>query len=160
MPTYSINIQLAGVEEISIGGTLTIDSVNSLIINAGSYANQTVTYVQNNSPTSSDVYYQINDQSFSVVESNTLSITPDLSCSASGSTSIAYTLYGAPSFVLIDSTSGTLTISAPSVNSDTEFDFYVASTVSGVSSPVQKLVKLTVTNCSVQNCQKCSTSTV
>ena len=44
VPTYSINIQLAGVEEISIGGTLTIDSVNSLIINAGSYANQTVTY--------------------------------------------------------------------------------------------------------------------
>ena len=70
------------------------------------------------------------------------------------------TLYGAPSFVLIDSTSGTLTVSAPSVDSDTEYNFYVTSTVSGVSSPVQKLVKLTVTNCSVQNCQKCSTSTV
>ena len=159
-PTYSIYALLAGVEEVSTGGTMTIGSVNSLIINSGSYTNQTVTYVQNSSPTSSDVYYQINAQSFSVVESSTLSITPDLSWSASGSTSIAYTLYGAPSFVLIDSTSGTLTVSAPSVNSDTEYDFYVTSTVSGVSSPVQKLVKLTVTNCSVQNCLKCSTSTV
>ena len=70
------------------------------------------------------------------------------------------TLYGAPSFVLIDSTLGTLTVSAPSIDLDTKYDFYVISKVSGVSSTVQKLIKLTVTNCSVQNCQKWYTSTV
>ena len=40
----------------------------------------------------SDMYYQIVTQSLSVVESNTVSITADLSCSFSGVTSIAYTV--------------------------------------------------------------------
>ena len=41
---------------------------------------------------------------------------------------------------------------------DTEFDFYAVSTVTGASNPVQKLVKLTVANCLVSNCQVCSSS--
>ena len=40
----------------------------------------------------SDMYYQIVTQSLSVVESNTVSITADLPCSFSGSTSIIYTV--------------------------------------------------------------------
>ena len=38
------------------------------------------------------MYYEIATQSFSVVESNTLSVYPDLSCSFSGSTAISYTI--------------------------------------------------------------------
>ena len=40
----------------------------------------------------SDIFYQIVTQSLSVVESNTVSITADLSCSFSGSTPITYTV--------------------------------------------------------------------
>ena len=121
----------------------------------GTYANMSATYVSGIS-TSSDVYYQIVTQSISVVEDNTVAITPDLSCSFSGSTSIAYSTsnYGSsavPSWVSIDSDTGVLAISAPSVDADTEFDFYVSSSVSGLSSPVMKLIKLTLANCQVQN---------
>ena len=44
------------------------------------------------------------------------------------------------------------------MNVDTEFNFYAISTVSGASNPVQKLIKLTVANCLVLNCQVCSSS--
>ena len=40
----------------------------------------------------SDVYYQVQAQPLSVIELNTLSIIPNLSCSFSGATSITYTL--------------------------------------------------------------------
>ena len=44
---------------------------------------------------------------------------------------------------------------------DTEYDFYIYSAVSGVSSPVQKLIKLIITNCSAKNWKKCiNTSTL
>ena len=56
-----------------------------------------------------------------------------------------------PSWVAINSTTGILTITAPSVSADTEFDFDATSSIYGVSSPVQKLIKLTVINCQVQN---------
>ena len=66
----------------------------------------------------------------------------------------------APSWVVIDSTSGVLNITAPDVTSDIEYDFYINAAISGVSSPVQKLIKLTILNWSVSNWQKClSTST-
>ena len=81
----------------------------------------------------------------------------------SGSTSIAYSTSNycssvVPSWVSIDSSTGVLTIAAPSVDADTEFDFYVSSSISGLSSSVMKLIKLTIANCQVQNWQKCSSS--
>ena len=59
-----------------------------------------------------------------------------------------------PSWVSINLSTGVLTITAsPNVSSNTEFDFYVTSTISGVASPVNKLIKLTVTDDPPQNSQ-------
>ena len=110
----------------------------------------------------SDVNYLTDDQSISTAESFTSIITPDLPCSISGSTSISFSignyLKPAPSWVSIGSTSGALTIIAPEVALDTEFDFYINSDVSGVSSPIHKLIKLTILNCISSNCQRCVNS--
>ena len=121
------------------------------------------------SSTTSDAYLQTEAQTLSVSESTTTTHTPNLSCSFSGSTSIVYSLSsysGAiiPSFVSIDSATGVLTIAAPSVSSSTTYSFYIDSTVSGVLSPVHKIINLTVNkntannlqNCTSSNCQKCS----
>ena len=108
----------------------------------------------------SDAYLQTNTQAFSVIESTNNTQTPNLSCSFSGSTPITFSLSsyngGAiPSFASINSTTGVLTIAAPSVSSSTTYSFYIDSTVSGMSSPVQKIINLTVQKCTVGNCQKC-----
>ena len=63
-----------------------------------------------------------------------------------------------PSWITINSLTGVLTITAPNVSADTEFYFYATSSITGVSNPVQKLIKLTVVNCQVQNWDKCSMS--
>ena len=60
-----------------------------------------------------------------------------------------------PSWVAIDSSSGILNINAPEVSLDTEHDFYINSAVSGVSSPVQKLIKLMIINCTAKNWKRC-----
>ena len=60
-----------------------------------------------------------------------------------------------PSWVAIDSGSGVLSINASEVSLDTEFDFYINSAVSGASSPIQKLIKLVITNCTANNWKKC-----
>ena len=115
------------------------------------------------SSSSSDAYIQIATQGLSVSESTNSTQTPNLSCSFSGSTSIIYNLSsynGAiiPSFVSIDSATGVLTIAAPSVSSSTSYSFYITSTISGMSSPVQKIINLTIKKCTASNCQICSVS--
>ena len=113
------------------------------------------------SSTTSDAYIQTDAQAFSVSESTTSTQVPNLSCSLSGATSIVYSLSSyngaiVPSFVSIDSTTGVLTIAAPSVSSSTTYSFYIISTISGVSSPVQKVINLTVNKCTAGNCQICT----
>ena len=60
-----------------------------------------------------------------------------------------------PSWIAVDSVSGILSINSPEVSLDTEYDFYINSAVSGVSSPIQKLIKLFITNCAAKNWKKC-----
>ena len=115
------------------------------------------------SSTPSDAYIQISSQALSVSESTTITQIPNLSCSFSGSTSITYSLSsynGAiiPSFVSIDSATGVLTIAAPSVSSSTNYSFYITSTISGMSNPVQKVINLTIKKCTVSNCLICLVS--
>ena len=64
------------------------------------------------------------------------------------------------SWVQINTSTGQLTIQAPSVTSDLNFNFYIVSSVSGTSISVQKLINLTVTKCQVKNWQICSSSNV
>ena len=65
-----------------------------------------------------------------------------------------------PSWVQINPSTGQISIIATDVNSDSDFFFYVVSSVSGTSISAQKLIKLTVTNCQVQNWHICSSSNV
>ena len=115
------------------------------------------------SSVTSDVYLQIVTQAFSVSESTISTQTPNLPCSFSGSTPIVYSLssYGGeviPLFVSIDSTTGVLSIEAPSVSNSVDYSFYIVSTVSGLSSLVNNVIKLTVKKCTASNCQTCSVS--
>ena len=71
--------------------------------------------------------------------------------SGSGSTNVQY-------WVNINSTTGVLAITAPSVSANTDYYFYVTSSIANISNPVQKLIKLTVINCQVQNWEKWSNS--
>ena len=87
-------------------------------------------------------------------------ILPDLPCSIIGFSSISFSTANymastVPSWVAIDSVSGILSINAPEVSLDTEYDFYINSAVSGASSPIQKLIKLIITNCAAKNWKIC-----
>ena len=113
-------------------------------------------YSQPDPPLTTDVYHQVLTQSFSVVELNSVTVAPDLTCSFSGGTTILYTAGNfyppkASSYVSIDLTSGILTVKAPSVESDTEIYFYVSSVEIGSSVLSRKLIKLTINNCQVEN---------
>ena len=108
-----------------------------------------------------NAFPQTDTQAFSVSESTTSTQTPNLSCSLSVSTSITFSLssYNSaiiPSFMTIDSATGVLTIAAPSVSSSATYSFYITSTISGMSSPVQKVINLTIKKCTVNNCQICT----
>ena len=148
-----------GTEEITLDSGQVIGSITLQIVSASAYTNITVSYTLDSSYTS-DVNYQTDDLSCSVLEGIISQYSPYLPCSISGSTSISFSIssYGtsnAPTWVSINSLTGTLSITAPEVNSDTEYYFYISSDVSGVSTPVQKLIKLTILNWALSNCQKC-----
>ena len=154
---YTLTALSAGSYDIVPLSGITIGSAGSSAVTSATYTNITLTYVEGTSVTS-DIYYQTINQSFSVNETNVASFTPDLSCSFSGWTLINYTISNyessiAPSWFTIDSILGTVTMKNPSVDSDQEFDFYVNSMNSGLSSPVQKLIKVTIVNWKVDNCK-------
>ena len=145
--SWTMDALLSGTDDItSDTGTMTAGS--SISVTSGSYVNQTVTYVAGTT-TTTDVYYQISQQTFTLNPSTNSLLTPDMTCSFSGSTSISYSLsdYGGvtrPSWVSVDSTSGSLTVATPNLSTSASYSFYLTSTVSGVSSNIQKLVTLSV----------------
>ena len=94
----------------------------------------------------------------SLFSSNYLEITPNLTCSSSGSTSIVYSIVNynganVPLWVQIVASSGLLKINAPVVSTDTQYSFYVNSVVSG--NTIQKVITINVINCVVSNWQSC-----
>ena len=152
----------SGTDDITSETGLTIASATTLAMTSPSYSTMAVTY---NQVSYIEVYYQTSDQSLSLIENNNLIVTPDLTCSPSGVTSIAYSLgsyNGAtvPSWVSINSSSGQLTVTAPYVDSDTEYDFYINSSITGVSTVYQKIIKLTVKNWKVTMWLKCKSTDV
>ena len=105
----------------------------------------------------SDSYFQVNAQTYSVCESTTSTQTPNIPCSFSGNTLITYSLSSykgsiVPSFVSIDSTTGVLTITAPCVTSSADYSFSILSVVSGATGPAQTVIKLSVQNCTAGSC--------
>ena len=64
----------------------------------------------------------------------------------------------APAWVAIDSSTGMLNVTAPTVSTDTEFDFYIDSNIAGVSQPIKKLIKITILDCKESNWSKCNST--
>ena len=148
--TWTMNALAVGIEEIvgesgQIIGTASIQSVFSQ-----SYTLQSITFVLVTSYTS-DVNYLTKDQSFTVLGGTTSKLNPDLPCSLSGSTSISYSLTNylgvtVPTWITVNSSSGELTVVALQTSTNKEYYFYLSSLISGISQPIQKLIKITVTS--------------
>ena len=152
---------ISGADDILPDSGQTIGTTSSLTISTPSpmYTLATVNYILSTSSTS-DVIYQTDNQSPSVLENLSTQVIPDLTCSISGSTSITFSLSNyisssVPVWITINSSTGALQVNAPEVSSDSEYKFYIVSTVSGMPTSSQKLIKLTVMNWNALNCQKC-----
>ena len=109
----------------------------------------------------SDVNFLTYDLSLNVIESTITQFTPGLSWSISGSTTIIYGITNymsstAPTWVTINPSTGVLDIISPAVTIDTEHYFYINSAISGVSAPVQKLIRITVLNWTPSYWHTCS----
>ena len=153
--SLTIDLISAGTDDISSDSNVSVSAIFNFAVTSASYTNITVTYVSGTIYTS-DVQVQSDDQYMSLNSNSSYLITPNLTWSPSGSISITYSIgnynsIAAPSWVSINSSTGELTILTPSLTSDTEFDFYFVSTVSGVADPIQKAIKLTVLNWLAQN---------
>ena len=153
--TWTMDLLSSGTEDIVADSGQTIGAVTTKTVSATAYTNLTITYVAGTSYTF-DVNYLTADQTVNVLENSSTQILPDLPCSISGSTSISFSTANymtstVPSWVAIDSVSGILSINAPEVSLDTEYDFYINSAVSGVSCPIKKLIKLIINSCADKN---------
>ena len=92
---------------------------------------------------------------------------PDLTCSTTGITSITYSLASyngnvIPAWITINSSTGQLSITTPSPSTNTDYSFYISSTISGVSSAVNKLMTISISGCTTSNwliCQPTDVST-
>ena len=61
----------------------------------------------------------------------------------------------APAWVSVNSITGQLTITSPSVLADTTVSFYINSVISGDRGTIQKIVTVNLLDCIVANCQEC-----
>ena len=98
-----------------------------------------------------------------MVENTYREVTPSLSWSINNVTSISFSVaeYNGNeilTWVVIDSTSGLLKVSAPSVPANSTFYFSINSSVNGVSNPFQNLVTVQVSKWTVQDWERCKSS--
>ena len=98
-----------------------------------------------------------------MVENTYREVTPSLSWSIDNVTSISFSVaeYNGNemlAWVVIDSTSGLLKVSAPSVPANSTFYFNINSSVNGVSNPFQNLVTVQVSKWTVQDWERCKYS--
>ena len=63
-----------------------------------------------------------------------------------------------PAWVAINSSTGMLNVTAPTVPADTNFYFYIDSNAAGVSKPIKKLIKITILDCKASNWSKCNST--
>ena len=155
----------SGSYDITSTSGISFSSSTSQSVTTTSYTNQTVTYqLISGSSYISDAKFLVSSQSFlTIIENTYIELSPDLTCSTLGSTSITYSIENyngetAPSWVVINSTSGVLKVTAPSVSSASTYSFYASSFVSGATGQVQKVITLQVNKWTVQNCKTWSSS--
>ena len=158
---WTMNLLSTGTDDIVSDSGQTIGSVSNPTISSSAFSNQSVTYVAGTSYVS-DVYYQVNSQTYTYNKNVNVDVTPDLPCAPSGTPTIAYSLSAyngntVPSWLSIGSSTGLLSIATPNLSSDTSYSFYISSLVTGLASSVNKIVTVSVfTTCSVTNCLTCS----
>ena len=158
--TLVMNALASGTDNIVSETGVTIASSVTETVTTTSYTDQPENYLSVSS-SNSDVYFQTSTQSLTIIEDYYHEVTPDLSCSSSGSTSITFSIGNyngvtAPTWVIIDCPTGLLKITSPSVSSDMDVSFYINSMITGYANPVQKLIRLKILNWNVSNCQKCN----
>ena len=64
----------------------------------------------------------------------------------------------APAWVAINSSTGILNVTAPTVTTDTDFNFYIDSNIAGVSQPIKKLIKITILDWKASNWNTCKST--
>ena len=79
----------AGTDEIYSDNEVTIGTLYDQSVSTSSYTTNSYSYSSISSYTS-DIRYQVNDKSISILESTSSTFTFDLTCSFSGSTPISY----------------------------------------------------------------------
>ena len=156
--TETMNIVTSSADDLIAENSRIMGAVSNQGVTSPAYTNPIIDFILKSSYIS-DINYLTYDQSFSVTENSTSFIIPDLPCSSTGSISISFGIINyittAPSWVNINSTSGNLTINAPVVFVPTSYEFYVDSTITGVTDLVHKVIKLTVLKWSSSNWMKC-----
>ena len=161
-----MNVLASGTEDIVADSSLTIGAITSQTVASASYTNMSVTYVSGTSY-NSDVSYYTTSQTYIYGKNAYVQVIPDLTCSITGGTSIAYSLASyngnaIPAWVTINSSTGQLSITTPSPSTNTDYSFYISSTISGVSSAVNKLMTISISGCTTSNwliCQSTDVST-
>ena len=142
-----MNTLSAGTDNISAETGQTIGAEYSIASSSFVYSTASITYTISSSYT---IYanYTTNQDSYNVTESRTTIQTPSLVCTSSGSTSVTLSIADytstAPSWVSVDSSTGNLIIAPPDLSSESSYQFYINAAVSGASSPVQKLITVSV----------------
>ena len=152
-----MNALASGTDDIVAESGQTIGAITSQSASDQtlSYTNQTVTYVPGTSY-NSDVSYYTSSQTFNYAKNAYVQVIPDLTCSTTGSTSITYSLASyngntIPAWITINSSTGQLSITTPSPSTNTDYSFYISSTISGVSSAVNKLMTISISGCTASN---------
>ena len=157
-----MNVLPSGSYDVVSETGMPILSSTSIQANSINWFNQSYTIVHNYW---TDVYYQTNSQSLSVTEKTSTQVLPDLSCSLSSSTSIVFSLGSfnsevVPSWVVVDSNTGLLTITSPEVEQNMNYNFYVNAMITGLTLQTQKQVKLTVKDWSTWGSQTAKTLSI
>ena len=125
-------------------------ALESGITNPTLYSPSTNAFPYPNSPYAFNSWLFLNKyQEISVKENSNNYILPDLPWTMLSSTTISFNINNlnggtTPSWIVIDSNTGMLTIKSPEVSADTDYYFSINSSVFGISTTISKTIKLTV----------------
>ena len=162
---FTMNNIASGTESITSESSVTFSTVIAESFSTQSYTDQSLTYVLQGkkiylslklnlgSNYQSPVYYPTQDQSVTISENSDQYLNLELPCnnSLASGTTISYQLASyngvtLPSYLTIDQNTGAISISSHNVTADTDIAFYVNSVITGITSSVQKLIKLKIIN--------------
>ena len=157
--SITMSVLSAGIDDIASDTGVIIGAIFATSVSLPIYLNVQISD-ELIATKNSDVLFKVKSVLLLVQENSISQFSLDLTWSSSGSTPISYSISnynGAtiPSWVSINLTSGILTVSAPEVDSNSEFNFYIDSVINGGSS-IYKLIKLTIINWSISNWYICS----